>query len=132
MSFKVEVVGNDLEYTFQESNDYANGITKQSVFKVSVKSNKNWRVFVSSDSPFFTPLTPGSSSNLPVSSLGMRKANETTFNNLQVTYVELSNGNRGGWGRPGNVFFVDLKADPGANYSGGSYVCDVAFTITAD
>lgn len=133
MNLKViDLTNNGLNFNFASIEDYQNGIISNSAFEVSVKSNQNWRLTIAASDPFLIPTSNGASNNIPSSIFGLSKSSAGNFINLSTTQTEIANGNRGSTSRPGNLFNLDLSCNPGFNYSGLGYMCEVIFTITAD
>lgn len=130
MSLKVEVSPIGLNYSFTEMEDFENGISKSGVFNISVKSNQNWILMVSSSQVYLNAVSTQGDPNIPVSILSVKKSLENSFLPIQKNFTQVTSGNRGGSNRAGNSFNLDLKASPGFNYATGFYTCDVVFTMT--
>lgn len=133
INFKVVVVNNNnLNFSFRSMDDYQNGITKPSAFEVTIKSNQNWRLTVSSSDQYLIPTSNGAANNIPSSVFGLKKVNVSSFTSLSTTQKEIANGSRGGPNKTGNRFNLDLLCNPGLSYNGMGYMCEVVFTITSD
>lgn len=132
MSLRIEVSNKTLDYAFSTDKEFSDGILKNSVMTAFIKSNQNWRLSVSAETPFFTNTTTGTISNLPCGILSIRKENKTGFNTISITPTEITNGPRGSDKPPLNRFNLDLNANPGLGHDGGSYVIGVIFTLSPD
>jgi hypothetical protein len=132
MSLNVELNNTNTLFDFNTVDKLNNGITQTGMFKVEVKSNKNWIVLVSSTSEFLEPEDPVWDDKIPSSVFRLRKTGQANWRSLGTTQCQIANGNRGGKNRQGNTFMVDLNASPGLSFMGGTYSCDIIFTITPD
>ncbi len=131
ISLQVTVGTQDLNYDFNSINVIETGITKSNAFLVSIKSNQNWQLNISSLSPTFIDAQSTMASTLPSTSLSLKKGNGL-FIPLNTMQTNIATGGRGGSNNPGNNFGLDLKANIDFNQKSGQYMLDVAFTITAD
>lgn len=116
---------------FNDADDYANGKTMSDYATCTIKSNTLWLVSVRTNSYFFTAGS-GGTWYMPASILSIRKAGTSTFSTISSWYnVSLASGSRTGGAPFYTSFDVDLKANPGFNYSGGTYSIGLIYTITA-
>ena len=120
---------NALNFVFNNTSDYDNGITLAEATTFAVKSNKLWQVKVKSSTANFS----GGDGNMPASvlSLGKHTSGTTTYTALSNSDNVLATGNRGASAVSGNTFTVDYKANPGYAYTPASYTVDVVYTISA-
>lgn len=118
-----------LNFVFNNTSDYDNGIVKTEATSFSVKSNQLWQVKCKASAANFT----GGDGSMPVSvlSLGKRTTGTTIYTALSNTDNVLATGNRGASAVSGNTFAVDYKANPGYAYAPASYTVDVIYTISA-
>lgn len=116
--------------TFNDPSDYFGGQTINNYAKVTVKSNNNWQVSVSTNSSKFTPLTSGGSNNMPSRILQIRVNGKSNFKKMNMKSKTLKTGNRGGANKSGNEFDIDMKFDPGYEYNGGLYDIGLIYTLT--
>ena len=110
---------------------YSSGYTASNFNTISIKSNNNWALSVSSSTPFFSASGTYSSSNMPASVIGVAKSGQSSFVQLSSTAQQLASGNRGNTTASGNSFNMDFKANPGYNYGPGIYSLTIVYTLAA-
>ncbi len=125
-------VSNGATITFNNLDDYAEGKTMNYYAACSVKSNNLWLVSVKANANYFTAGS-GGSTDMPPSILSIRRSGTSTFYPLSASAaVNLTTGNRSGSTPPYySIFNIDLFANPGYNYNGGSYSIGLVYTVTA-
>ena len=124
------MTSNGLNFTFNNTSDYDNGIVQTEATTFSVKSNKLWQVKAKSSTANFA----GGDGTMPASILSFGKHNvsgPTTYTALSNSDNLLTIGNRGASAVTGNTFTVDYKANPGYEYAPATYTVDVVYTISA-
>lgn len=116
--------------TFTNLDDYANGKTLTNYATCTLKSNLLWLINVKSNATYFTA-SGGGSIDMPASILSIRKAGTSTYYPLSSsTAVNLATGSRTGGSPFYTTFNVDLKANPGYSYNGGTYSIGLIYTLT--
>ncbi|MGN6568421.1 MAG: hypothetical protein ACTHJ0_10735 [Flavipsychrobacter sp.] len=106
--------------------DFANGKTFPSFFKIRVKSNRPWNISVMSNSSHLSSALTGG--RMPVELISLRPETSTDFVSISSRpkpFMHNANNNIE------NTYNVDLKIDPPLNYYGGEYDFNVIFIITA-
>lgn len=116
--------------TFSKPGDYFSGITIDNYCKITVRSNNNWQVGISTQSAYFTPLTSGGSTNMPANIVSVRRNGYSNFTALSTNPWTLKTGSRGGSDKAGNEFNIDMHMAPGFGYNGGVYSIGVVYTLT--
>lgn len=106
--------------------DFANGKTFPSFFKIRVKSNRPWNISVMSNSShLFSVQTNG---RVPVELISLRPETNNDFVNISSIpkpFMHSTNNNID------NTYNVDLKIGSPLNCYGGEYDFNVIFIITA-
>ena len=119
-------------YSFSTMDHYLNGVTKTNFSTVTVKSNNLWLVNVQANATYFTAGS-GGSTNMPASILSIRKAGTSSYQTVSSSSnITLNTGSRTGSSSPyTSTFNVDLIANPGFNFNGGTYSIGLIYTLTA-
>jgi hypothetical protein len=119
-------------FSFSTIDNYLNGVTKTNFSTVTVKSNNLWLVNVQANAVYFTA-GGGGSTDMPASILSIRKAGTGSYQPISSTAnVTLNTGSRTGSSAPyTNTFDVDLIANPGFNFNGGTYSIGLIYTLTS-
>lgn len=116
--------------TFTSLDDYANGRALVNYATCTLKSNLLWLVNVKANATYFTA-SGGGSTNMPANIISIRKSGTSTYYPLSaVTAVNLATGSRTGGSPFYTTFNVDLKANPGYDYNGGTYSIGLIYTLT--
>ncbi|MCB9045768.1 MAG: hypothetical protein H6550_06485 [Chitinophagales bacterium] len=138
ISFYSMYYGGTQTMTFNNVNDYANGVTTGWQILI-VKSNKNYDVSVKTNAANFTysgnttpaPVMPVSALNvgLFINNTGGTPSN-TFWNKFapldEAPQTLITNGQKGGF----QYFFTRYKATPGFAYPAGTYTAEVIYTAT--
>jgi len=109
-------------FAFENTDNYANGVTNNNASAFEVKSNRPWAVTVATATATFSG--PAASA-MPSTVLGVRINGATNFAALSTTAAPVTNGGRGI-----ASFNVDYKANPGYTYDAGTYTINVVYTAT--
>lgn len=115
--------------SFTTPNDYFNGITINRHTNIKLKSNTNWILSFAANSSYFTPLSKGSSTDMPASVMGVRVNGQSNFKTLTTQSQKLTDGSKGSSGSKYD-FDVDVFFNPGFRYSGGLYSIGVVYTLS--
>lgn len=111
-------------FSFDNTDNYANGEINTNAATFQVKSNRPWAVTVNTTTANFNgPAAP--TATMPSSILGVRVNGGSDFSSLSTTATSLTSGGRGV-----GSFSVDYKAAPGFVYDAGSYTINVVYTAT--
>lgn len=110
-------------FSFDNTDNYAAGITNDNASTFEVKSNRPWAVTVATATANFNG--PVASPVMPSTTLGVRLNGGSNFASLTTTAAPVSNGGRGI-----ASFNVDYKATPGYTYDAGTYTISVVYTAT--
>jgi hypothetical protein len=116
--------------SFDDENDYNNGITQATYANAYVKANLPWIITVKAQNATFTPMTTGASSTMPCSVITLKKSTNTPWLTLSTTAQTLTTGPLGPNTVSGNTFAVSMKFNPGWSYAGGLYRINVIFTAS--
>ncbi len=127
-SMYVITAGSGTTFTFGGVEDYANGVEKLNYAGITIKCNYNWKISVRSTTTYFIA-GGGGSSNMPCGTLSVRKSGGN-YLTVSTSSQQLAVGNRGSTSTSGNSFNVDIKADPGYAYNGGTYSIVLQYTVT--
>ena len=116
--------GSGISMSFNNANDYQNGITATNAFGLKIRSNKKFNITVKSATTNFISST---GTTMPVSNvLYVKRNTASTFVKISTTNKNLiTNQNRG----IQNYIFT-YKANPGFNYNGGIYTANIIYTAT--
>jgi hypothetical protein len=116
--------------SFDDENDYNNGITVNTYANAWVKANLPWIVTVKAQNATFTPMTTGASSTMPCSVITLKKSTNSTWLTLSTTAQTLTTGPLGPNTVSGNTWDVSMRFNPGWTYPGGLYRLNVIFTAS--
>ncbi|MDB5230021.1 MAG: hypothetical protein JWN76_826 [Chitinophagaceae bacterium] len=112
---------------FSTTNDYLNGITVLNFNSFQVRCNKSWQFTIQTTTANFT----GGTSTIPASIVGVRLNGGNSFYPLSTTVLILKSGTLGDVTATGHSFSIDVSANPGFNYNGGTYSIGLQYTLTA-
>lgn len=120
-------VSSGASVSFDDVNDYANGLIMSNFATITLKSNVLWLVNVATNATYFTALSNGASTTMPASILSYKLSTGSSYIPLSTTSQTLKTGGRGS----GQSFNVDVKFNPGFGYPGGLYSIGLVYTLTS-
>lgn len=106
--------------------DFANGKTFPSFFKIRVRSNRPWNISVMSNNTHLSSAQTGG--RVPVELISLRSETNNDFVSISPRpqpFMHSINNNID------NTYNVDLKINSPLNYYGGEYDFNIIFIITA-
>ncbi|MBS1690492.1 MAG: hypothetical protein JSS96_17300 [Bacteroidetes bacterium] len=107
--------------------DFSNGKTFPSYFKIHVRSNRPWNISVMANTSNLLS-TESMGQKLPVTLISLKSEANSDFVSLsQKPRPFMQNMNN----KIENTYSVDLRIDPPLNYYGGNYDFNIIFIITA-
>lgn len=115
--------------SFNTPNDYFNGVVSDHYANIKVKSNANWLLSFHANSNHFTALSKNASSNMPSHVMAIRVNGRNNFDELTTNSKKLMSGNRGSTSDK-HDFDIDMRFNPGFDYSGGVYSIGIVYTLT--
>jgi hypothetical protein len=125
------ISNSNVSFAFSRIDDYANGVSVLNATVCNIKSNISWLVNTQANATYFTPSGIGAASNMTCGILSLRRSGLTSWNQVSNTSnITLQTGNRTGALTPPTQFDVDIKSNPGFNYSGGIYTIGLVYTLT--
>lgn len=116
--------------SFDDENDYNNGITTATYANAWIKANLPWIVTVKAQNATFTPMTTGASSNMPCGVISLKKSTNASWLTLTTTAQTLTTGPLGPNTVSGNTWSVSMRFNPGWAYAGGLYRLNVIYTAS--
>ncbi len=116
--------------SFDDENDYNNGVTTNTYANAYVKANLPWIVTVKAQNATFTPMTVGASTNMPCGVLSLKKSTNTPWLTLTTAAQTLTTGPLGPNTVSGNTWSVSMRFNPGWAYAGGLYRLNVIYTAS--
>ncbi len=126
----LNVVQNIASLNFSTLDQFNNGITVSNYSTMQIKGNFDWTFSVSTTTQYFTASGASASPNMPASILQMSLSTSPTYYTLSTTPQQISAGSQGDETETGNLFNVNLKANPGYDYGPGTYSITITYTIT--
>lgn len=119
-----------LDFRFNNNQELLDGITLPNKFNVSIMSNKNWLLNVSTLTSKFLAIGSQASTQMPPDILSIKKNNSSTFVPLSQNSNTVGIGYKGDNTSAGNQFKLDIKATPGYTFNGGTYAIVLIFTLS--
>ena len=113
--------------SFTSTSDYLNGVTVLNFNSFQVRCNKSWIFTIQTTTANFT----GGTSTIPASVVGVRLNGGSSFLPLSTAAQTLKSGTLGNEVASGHAFSIDVNANPGFNYNGGTYTIALQYTLTA-
>lgn len=113
--------------SFASTTDYLNGVTVLNFNSFQVRCNKSWVFTIQATTANFT----GGTSTIPASVVGVRLNGGSAFLPLSTTGQTLKSGTLGDAAAAGHTFSIDVNANPGFNYNGGTYTIALQYTLTS-
>ena len=124
------LTGSTIIPSFESFSHYTNGITMSQYVEIQVRSNVNWTISVQAQNAYFSPLSQGASTNMPSTVLSMKRSDVSSYTPVSPSGHTLKNGGKGGAGKPGNTFTVDVRFHPGFGFKGGIYTLGLLYTLS--
>lgn len=116
--------------SFTSLDDYTNGKTLVNYATCTLRSNQLWLVSVRANATYFTAGS-GGSTDMPAGILSIRKNGTTSFLTISSSSsVTLATGSRTSSYPYYTTYNVDVKANPGYSYNGGTYSIGLIYTLT--
>lgn len=127
---KTSESADNLSFTFDDGDDYTDGLTNSAAAEIQVRSNKDWQVNVKADAANFANATTANTATMPASVLSVKESSATAYLTLSTTDQQIKTGSAGGF-IAANTFSVDYQANPGFTYPADTYTIDVVYTVSA-
>lgn len=119
-----------IDYKFNKAQELQDGITLSNKFNVTVTSNNNWVLYISSLTSTFQSSGYKASTQIPPEILSIKKNRSSVFVPINQNPQIIASGFKGDGTNPDNNFKIDIKATPGYNYNGGNYGMALVFTLS--
>lgn len=116
--------------SFDDENDYNNGVTVATYANAWVKANLPWILTVKAQTANFTPMTTGGSTNMPCGIVSVKKSTNTPWVTLTTNAQTVTTGPLGPNTVSGNTFNISMRFNPGWSYAGGLYRLNVIYTAS--
>ena len=119
-----------LDFKFNNNQELSDGIILNNKFNVSITSNSNWILNISTLTSNFQAIGSQASTQMPPDILSIKKTTSTVFVPITQNPNMVALGFKGGGVNSDNDFKMDIKATPGYTFNGGIYVIVLVFNMS--